>query len=497
MLTRAREATTSPILNTVLETIENHRLFEPGASILVAVSGGADSICLLHVLYLLKSRYDLKLEAAHFDHMLRGAESKRDACFVEKMASRFCLGFHLGSGDVKSYARQNDMCIQDAARALRYEFFLRKRLETGCTHIATAHTANDQAEEVLLRLLRGASLAGLSGIPRKRDGIIIRPLLDVSRQDILKHLAASNLSFMEDSSNDDPKYLRNRVRRELLPLLANRFNPAVIKTLNRTAEMLAEENGLLEDISASAFSRCIISEPETIDGAVALAIDRIKSNPAPIRRRIYRMALKETRYNGGAARSNHLKAIDNIVTRDNPGALCHLPGRILAERCYNKLVFTKAGRKTTHAQMPRPVYITGPGLWPCPSGNGQLEITLSSAKEAISRIGPRKTPRTLWLDVRSLSFPLRMEQRRPGQMFQPFGAQQPVKLKDFLIARKVPRKIRDELPIILAGADVVAIAGIEIAHPYRIDGSSSKALSLRWTGHKWSTDVATDNDHYF
>ncbi|MGC8736441.1 MAG: tRNA lysidine(34) synthetase TilS [Dissulfurimicrobium sp.] len=259
MLKTAREAVRSPILDTVRETITRHRLFEPGARILVGVSGGPDSICLLHILYLLSGTWDIKIEVAHFDHNLRGEESKRDARFVEEMAGRFMLPFHLGTGDVKAYARQNALCIQDAARALRYGFFKHVREKTGCTYIATGHTADDQAEEVLMRLLRGSGLAGLSGIPLQRQDGIIRPLLKVSKEGVLRHLAAFGLEFIKDSSNDNPKYLRNRIRKDLIPFLAMKFNPAIVNTLNRMTSLLSEEHQLLEDMAASAFGRALMS----------------------------------------------------------------------------------------------------------------------------------------------------------------------------------------------------------------------------------------------
>ena len=478
----AREAITSPILNVIQEEIIRRRLFRPGDGILAAVSGGPDSTCLLHVLYLLRDKWALNIEVAHFDHNLRGEESKRDAHFVRETAGRLMLPFHLGTGDVKSYARQKGMCIQDAARAMRYGFLMRIKGATGCACIATGHTADDQAQEVLLRLLRGSGLAGLSGIHwQRRDGVI-RPLLGISRQDVLRHLTTFGLDFVEDSSNESPKYLRNRIRKDLIPFLAREFNPAIIKTLNRTAGLLSEEHELLEDMAMMAFERALVS-----DGVSGIAFDiaKIRLEPAPIRRRVYRMALKKMERHDGSIRNSHLRAIDAIVMGDDPGGTCHLPGMAAAERCYNRLILDKtAGKSMRHAiaasQHPEyPVQIRGPGHWLTPSGEAQIELMVTTAKEASGNLGQRAIPRTLFVDADSITFPLELRTRRPGERFWPFGAKSPVSLKDFLIARKVPRSLRDNLPVLALGSEVIAVAGVEIAQPYRLKPSSVLALSIK------------------
>lgn len=478
----AREAIISPILNVIQEEIARRRLFDPGSKILVAVSGGPDSICLLHVLYLLKDKWALDIEVAHFDHNLRGEESKRDACFVGETAARFMLPFHLGSGDVKAYARQRGICIQDAARAMRYGFLMRIKKETGCTHIATGHTADDQAEEVLIRLLRGSGLAGLSGIPWQRQDGVIRPLLGVSRDDILRHLAVFDLDFIEDSSNSSPKYLRNRIRRELIPFLAREFNPAIIKTLNRTVDLLSEEHQFLEDIAADAFAKTVVSD----DGyCITFDIPKIRLEPAAIRRRIYRFALKKLKMHDGSIRSCHLKAIDTAVMGDDPGAKCHLPGMLAVERRYNNFTFAKVAKKagSDAASIARHrechVRITGPGVWSMPSGKSAVDLMIMTAKEVSDNFRQRAVPRTLFVDADSITFPLELRTRRPGERFWPFGAKSPVSLKDFLIARKVPRSLRDNLPILAIGPEVIAVVGVEIAQPYRLKTSSILALSIK------------------
>ncbi|MGQ9745329.1 MAG: tRNA lysidine(34) synthetase TilS [Dissulfurimicrobium sp.] len=482
VLKMAREAITSPILNAIQKEIVRRGLFGPGAGIVAAVSGGPDSICLLHVLYLLKDKWTLNIQVAHFDHNLRGEESKRDAHFVQETAGRLMLPFHLGTGDVRAYARQKGMCIQDAARVMRYGFLMRIKEETGCVYIATGHTADDQAQEVLLRLLRGSGLAGLSGIHWQRHDGVIRPLLGISRKDVLRHLEAFGLDFVEDSSNESPKYMRNRIRKDLIPFLAEEFNPAIVKTLNRTAELLSEEHQLLEDMAARAFGRVLITDD--ISG-ITLDVAKTSLEPAPIRRRIYRMALQKMEICNGSIRNAHLRAMDAIVMGHDPGGICPLPGMAVAERRYNRFILTKMAKKArshaiSAAQYPEyPVQITGPGSWLTPSGETQIELMITTAKEAFGSLGQRTIPRTLFVDADSITFPLELRTRRPGERFWPFGAKSPVSLKDFLIARKVPRSLRDKLPVLALGSEVIAVVGVEIAQPYRLKTSSLLALSIK------------------
>ena len=472
----------SSLVSLVRLTIRRKDLFGPGTRVVVAVSGGPDSVCLLHILYLLSSRWRLGLEVAHFEHGLRGRESRDDARFVEKLARDFGLGFSLEHGNVRAFASREGTGIQDAARILRYEFLERVRSDTGSTHIATAHTADDQAEEVLLRLIRGAGLPGLSGIPWVRDSHIVRPLLGVTRQQILDHLKAHGIPFVTDRSNNSRAYLRNRIRRDLLPLLCESFNPAIVRTVNRTAEMLAEDHLLLENIAEKAY-RDSLSYPG-LDGEPAFSVKKIKRHPGPIRRRIYRMALRNLKLFNGRVTAAHLLAMDKLaVASKDPCASCRLPGGVLACRCYDELFISAGGREErffNSNNRERSIRVTGPGRWPAPHGKGYVEISLSDVTDNYRSRNRRDYFSPLWLNPEAVGFPLDLRTRRPGEIFWPLGARGPFKLKKFLISSKVPKGIRDSLPLLARGKEVVAIVGVEIAHPYRLLQTSKRALSLQW-----------------
>jgi tRNA(Ile)-lysidine synthase len=463
-------------------TIRRKELFEPGTRIVVAVSGGPDSVCLLHILYLLSSQWRLDLKVAHFEHGLRGRESRDDARFVEKLSRDFGLGFSIEHGNVRAFARREGIGIQEAARILRYEFLERVRTATGSTYIATAHTADDQAEEVLLRLIRGAGLPGLSGIPWVRDNHIVRPLLGVTRQQILDYLKAHGIPFVTDQSNNSRAYLRNRIRRDLLPLLAKDFNPAIVHTVNRTAEMLAEDHQLLEMLAKKAYHDSL-SYPSR-DGELAFSVKKIKGHPGPIRRRIYRIALRNLKLFNGRVKASHLLGVDKLVTTSkDPCASLRLPGGALAYRCYEELFISAADaeeRFLNSNNKGRSIRVTGLGHWPAPHGKGHVEISLSDVTSDFRSRNRREYLRPLWLNPDAVKFPLDLRTRRPGEIFWPLGAHGPFKLKKFLISSKIPRGIRDSLPLLVSGKEVVAIVGVEISHPYRLFQTSRKALSLQW-----------------
>jgi tRNA(Ile)-lysidine synthase len=445
-----------------------------------AVSGGPDSVCLLHLLCRLRREWALELSIAHFEHGLRGAESRSDARFVERFCMRMGLQLHGGHGDVKGFAREAGLGVQEAARVMRYEFLDAVRKSVSATHVATAHTADDQAEEVLLRLIRGAGLPGLSGIPWMRDGGIVRPLLGVTRNEILAHLEAYGIPFVLDSSNANTAYLRNRVRRTLLPVLAGEFNPAIVRTLNRTAEMLSEDQRVLEDMAENAYRESAVACPPA---RREFDVEGIRRHPAPIRRRIYLKAIGCLGLNSGRLTSDHLMAVDRLVLAIDPGGSCRLPGAGVVCRSYGRLSFSKTGPldlDLTQGAGGDAAFVSGPGRWPVPSGAGFVEIMGSEVHGDFRHQGSGRFPRTLFVDPAVITFPLRLRTRRPGERFHPYGATTGLRLKKFLISRKVPRRIRDSLPLLMQDNEVVAVVGLEIAHAYRLRESSRDALSIRW-----------------
>ncbi len=293
---------------------------EAGETLLVGLSGGADSVALLDALVMLEERRGVRPIAAHLDHGLR-ADSADDADFCHALCKRLGVAFRSGVADVRARADRERGGLEQAARRERYEFLHAERRETGAAAIALAHTRDDQAETLLLRLLRGAGATGLGGM-RARRGRIVRPLLGVSREQVLAHLHDRGLTWREDPTNADLKIVRNRIRHELLPYLEARFNPALREGLARTAGLLADEAAHLRGEANALLARIAHIEGET------LVLDRtaLGQAPPPVARVAVRQALRRT---GGLARIGavHVERILALARSPAPsGRRVPLPG---------------------------------------------------------------------------------------------------------------------------------------------------------------------------
>ncbi|MEF3168665.1 MAG: tRNA lysidine(34) synthetase TilS [Deltaproteobacteria bacterium] len=456
--------------------VRNRAIIPRGARILVAVSGGADSVCLLHLLKEYQEELDLSIHVVHVEHGLRAEESERDARFVEEMAKGLSLPFHLARVDVRGLAHRAALSVQEAARGLRYGFFEEVRRTTGADLLATAHTADDQAEELLMRLIRGSGLPGLSGIAAERDGWIIRPLLACTRDEIVSYLSKRGIPWVEDSSNAKSVYLRNRVRAELLPFIKKRFNPSFHMGVERITRILADEDDYLEDVTRRVFEDACV---EKGGGYCVLELECIRKVHPAIRRRVCRRAIQEAGLMSGSIRSVHIETFDRIVTGEAPGAWMPLPRGGRVERRYGRiLVLKEKGQGIPCAA--REVLVPGPGIWEDPAGYGCVEVARVPCPVSFPVPGDGMFPRTLWLADRDDLFPFVMRKRLPGDRFRPFGMATPVKLKDFFMARKVPRSIRDHIPILVKGGRVMCVCGVEISEEYRVTSGAKGAVSIRW-----------------
>lgn len=290
-----------------------------GETVVVALSGGPDSVALLHALRETGRRRGFRVVAAHLDHGLR-ADSPQDAAFCRNLCERFDVPIHVGKADVRGRARRDHAGIEDAAREERYAFLRGVAEKEGATAIAVAHTRDDQAETFLLRLVRGAGSSGL-GAMRPRAGHVIRPLLGVTRIDVIEHLRAHGLEWRDDPSNRDLRIARNRVRHELLPYLERHFNPAIRETLARTAALLADEHDRLREGALDLYRRAARKD----EGGVVLDGEALRCAPRPVARQLVRAALAEA---GGLMRvkAAHVEQILDVSGRPGRGRRLPLPG---------------------------------------------------------------------------------------------------------------------------------------------------------------------------
>lgn len=284
-------------MKTIIDFINKHGMLQKGAKVLCAVSGGADSMCLLHFLSSNAERFDITVAAAHFNHRLRGAEADRDQAFVEAWCNDHGIVCETGSADVAAYAQQNGMSTEEAARRLRYEFLENCADKLGCTAIATAHNSDDNAETVLLNLTRGAGAKGLCGIPPVR-GRLIRPLLATSRAQIEAYLAENGVAHVSDSTNDTDDYTRNVIRHRVMPVLRG-INPEFSASAMRTAELLREDEEFLDKLAAGFLS-------DHFENG-SLSIPELAALPKPVAARVLRKIC------GRSLTAGHTKALFDIM----------------------------------------------------------------------------------------------------------------------------------------------------------------------------------------
>lgn len=322
----------------VLKTIRHYEMLRPGETVMAAVSGGPDSVFLLHALYRLRSKLKLsKLSVCNLDHCLRGEESREDSAFVKKVCRELGLEcVHKRVDITKEMGR--GLSVEEVARQVRYRFFLDAARHAGATVIATGHTLDDQAETILMRFIKGASLKGMMGVTpvRTEKGTrIIRPLLEIEKDAIVRHLDHGEIRYRIDRSNLEPVYFRNIVRKEIVPFL-ERYNPKLKRSLFNLAEHLRDDFAFLEDARARAKGLLSLQ-----DGFVELLLKDIAVQPKAIQKEIVRDALQQA---GGEVKKlsfRHWKEVEQLITRKGRGSAVDLPGDIRISRTERSLVLRK------------------------------------------------------------------------------------------------------------------------------------------------------------
>lgn len=412
----------------LLTFLKESQMLSPGDRVICAVSGGADSMALLWCFYLLQKKLEIQLSAAHFNHKLRGVESDRDEAFVRA----FCMGhgipFFAGSAEVKPGAKG----LEAAARDARYQFLLSLDRDA---KIATAHTANDNAETELLHLIRGTALAGLGGIPPVR-GRIIRPMLQITRLEVLAFLEQEHIPHIEDSSNKTDAFLRNRVRHKIMPLL-QKENPQIARQLSICALRLREDEILL-----SEFAQKVFAEAALPDGAFSCAV--LLEQPAALRGRVIRLALLQ--WGLAEPETSHIAAVEKLLFARSPSASAQLPGGLCIARRYDAL----APQKASVIFADRPL--------PCPGALFLPDFEITCEKVNLPE-NFQNTPFHFAIDCDTISenhFTVRP--RQPGDRITLYGGTK--SLKKLYIDRKIPAALRAQLPVIACGSEVIAVARI-------------------------------------
>ena len=322
----------------VAQTLGAHDMVQPGDAVLVAVSGGPDSMALARALNHLAPEFELQIGLAHLNHGLRGLDAHRDQAFVQQFADGHGLPCFSEIQNVKRLAHEKGGSLEEAGRNARYDFFFRIAADLGYTRIATGHTRDDNAEQVLMALLRGSGSKGLTGIPAKRNAMIIRPLIDQSRQEVIDFLEALNQAYVTDDSNQDPVFLRNRIRNHLIPLLEKDYNPNIRQGLHRLSRILGEETRFLEDHTCQAFDLCV---QKRVPDAVFLSIPVLDMLHPALIPRVLRHAICHVKTNLDRITHSHITAIQDLAAGAAPGKHLDLPDRIRVYKTRGRLCIRK------------------------------------------------------------------------------------------------------------------------------------------------------------
>lgn len=431
----------------IRKAIQEYQMISPGELVLAGVSGGPDSLALLHVLRSLQTELDFKLHAAHLDHSLRGEESATEAAWVKSTAAGWGLECTLHQADAAQFARERKISLQDAGHQLRKEFFEKLQKALGAQKIALGHQADDQAETLLIHFLNGAGMEGLSGL-LPVSGPYIRPLLFTARTDIEAYCAYFQLEPRRDPSNEKDLYLRNKIRLRLMPWLLEEINPNLRETLNRTARIFWAEEEYLEKMTNLAARECMSSQ----EGPISIRQKPFLAQDTALQRRLVRLAWRESGGKQGLS-FYHVEEVRALILHKQTGKILPLPQDITAEKEYDAVVFYQ-GEPVDYESAPlaqRPLAV--PGNTEIPETRQQL-IT-----EYTDELPGQIPPDTIYIPREEAAPPLVVRSRREGDRFAPAGAQKGGKLKEYFIDQKIPRKIRDRIPLLADKTGILWLAG--------------------------------------
>lgn len=456
------KAASTAFSSDVLSTIKEHGMLSGGETVLVGFSGGPDSSCLLHFLHEQRVNFGITIHAMYVDHNLRPLEVPGEVAFCDSFCVERGIGFMVRSVDVKGYAKEHGINKQEAARELRYRALDEAAAAIGADRIALGHNADDQVETFLMRLLRGAGRKGLSGMPARR-GKVIRPLIGVRRRQIEDYLRAGSIPFVVDSSNLEPDYMRNRLRQTVLPLLKE-FNPNLAQTILNTVAVFQEEERYF-DIAVTKTLMKLISRKRP--GRIELFLSPLEGMERVILRRVLRRAIGETEGLRGIT-FRHIEDIILLVKAGRSGDRIYLPRGVRVIREYSLLVMTsdlpgKIGEQT----------INPPGKVVMRDAGFLLEALFSTPGEVLP-----EGKNAVVLDAGDMVFPLVVRGRREGDYFYPLGFGKRKKLQDFFVDEKVPRDVRDSVPLVVSGDSVVWVAGYRADERFRITERTEKFIKL-------------------
>ncbi len=485
----------SSLLRQVVADVRRLSLFRPGDGVVVGVSGGPDSLCLLHALMQLAPALDLRLHVAHLNHGLRGRDADADADYVCDLARSWQLPFVGERADVGAYAQEQRLSVEEAARQARYSFLRRTAVERGARCVAVGHHAGDQAETVLMHFLRGSGVAGLRGMrpstpladlrglpdlgaPVAADVYLVRPLLYRRRADIEAYCREQHLEPRFDHSNEDTTFYRNRLRHELLPILRT-YNPRIDDVLAHTAEVMGGDYDLVTQVSSAAMNAIEAAAPP---GEVRFHLRSWRALPLGLQRSTVRAAVTRLRSGLRNISWEHVEHAVRVGCCGETGTSATIAAGLALTVDYDTLRIGAEGRAQPGLvpQLDAAVELAAPGATAI-GGGWQVDVTGCAPAEIGDHYVANDDPWTAYLDARTTGDRLLLRPRQEGDRFQPHGLHgHSTRVNEFMINRKVPLAARRGWPILIGAQGIAWVCGLRIDERAAIRSDTQSAWLVRF-----------------
>ena len=455
------------MIKKVIKTIEKYKLLDKEDRVVAALSGGPDSTALLVALVQIAKQLDFSIIVAHYNHGLRGTSSDEDEKYSQELAKK--LGLIFVSGKMNQKLRQKGKSPEDFYRQQRYQFLDKVAEDYNAQKIALGHNIQDQAETVLLNLLRGSGLGGLKGILPMREGKFIRPLIEVSRPEIIAFLSEAGISYCHDSSNQSNIYLRNKIRTELIPYLKEKFNPRIEENLAQMAEILRQDDEYIRNSVQEALKSTYIQNQS--NRIISLNIEYIKGLAPAIRSRLFKKILESLNPEKNGFSFSNIKALERLAQVTESGKRISLPLGIEAKREYDSLILERDKICLKQVDYEYPVNI--PGIIHVKETNRTISIE-KTFRDKIDQHNKNK----VYLDLDKIQQPVILRNRRDGDRFQPLGMKGRQKIKSLFINQKIPRNKRNEVMLLVDRNSVIWIENIHLSERVKISPQTINILAL-------------------
>lgn len=458
------------MLDKVIEYIKENEIIKQGDKILVALSGGPDSVCLLHILHRLKEPFNLKLGAIHINHMLRGEEADNDEKYIIKLCDELGINHYVKRIDIEYVARDTNVSLEVAGRNERYKAFEEIKEKYEYNKIAVAHNANDQAETVLMRIMRGTGLEGLTGIKAKRADGIIRPILCLNREEIEEYCEKNNLNPRIDASNYERIYSRNKVRLDILPYMKENFNKDIIDTLNRMTLLLQKDNEFIEEYS----NKCYNIYCENYGEKIKVSKNLFEKEMDSIITRVLIRVFKEISNSYQNFEMKHIYEVVNLAKKST-GKKLNLTNKIICENLYGDIIFSKEDKPKEKIE-DNEVKINKDDIFNKVIFDDytiRFEVVENKNKVEFSKNNLIKL-----FDYDNIEKEIIIRYRKDGDKITPLGMNGSKKLKDIFIDLKIPREKRDTIPIVCFDDNISWVVGYKTSQLFKVTKNTNKILKI-------------------